>query len=214
MSDYGKPCGLATQALCLDVPEEELAATHVAFCSLLGTIENASSRLHHAEEAVRLGEAAILGCTSLQGNETLFRDKVSVLVVAYHNLGVVLEDAGKPADEPFECARLLAEQHLPGSDVGAACGGAAAGAVQSSNPEFRLRPDNTPVARSVAVRRLQRAWRRGRVHRAGAEARGVAAEPEMRPAHGDSMRLPPLPRRTLGATLPRVTDGASPPPRA
>merc|ERR1719326_843675 len=135
MSDYGKPCGLATQALCLDVPEEELAATHVAFCSLLGTIENAATRLHHAEEAVRLGEAAILGCTSLNGNETLFRDKVSVLVVAYHNLGVVLEDAGKPASEPFERARLLAEQHLPGSDISAACGGAATANVEQPLPE-------------------------------------------------------------------------------
>merc|ERR1719247_328132 len=151
MGDHERAATYLAQALRLDVPEEELAATHVAYCSLPGPADDPALRLHHAEEAVRLGEAAILGCTSLKGNETLFRDKVSVLVVAYHNLGVVLEDAGKPASEPFERARLLAEQHLPGSDIGAACGGVA-------RAEASARPP-TPPARSVAIRRLQRAWR-------------------------------------------------------
>jgi len=98
-------CLREAEALCLDLPASDAAATHLSLCALLSQLGRHQEAERHAAEAVQLGEADILQLPSLQHHagdsqycatgEALLREKASALAVAYNNLAVQREFLGQ-----------------------------------------------------------------------------------------------------------------------
>mmetsp|Transcript_97193 Transcript_97193/g.245173 ORF Transcript_97193/g.245173 Transcript_97193/m.245173 type:complete len:1258 (+) Transcript_97193:69-3842(+) len=142
-------CLREAEALCLDLPASDAAATHLSLCALLSQLGRHQEAERHAAEAVQLGEADILQLPSLQHHagdsqycatgEALLREKASALAVAYNNLAVQREFLGQFSEclALYEKAVVLAEGHM-----------------ESDNPLLaRLRESHQNATQTAADRR-------------------------------------------------------------
>lgn len=137
---------------------ENAADTYLNTCAVLSQLGRHQSALEHAQQALILLQeelSQVIGPVS-QGMETPKADRVAVLAIAYHNVGVEFEFL-KKYDQSLQSYRkgvevaekFLSAEHAISITLRNSCI-AARRTIMMRDPLVRLKKTNTPNSRAVS----------------------------------------------------------------